>query len=390
MRKARPHAVRAQGAFTLLEMVMSMAVLAVILGAVGSAMLISAKILPRDGDALDGAIRAREAARRIADELSIATLIIEASDKTVTFDVPDRDSNGVPERIGFSWSGTPGDPIMMTMNGQTSILEEGVRKLELAYRREMRSTESAGTAAESGTNELLSSWSGPTVSQVLIRSTLQPSVSVTPRGTGGATHYRVTSVRLFLGRASAIDSTVGVQLKNPTATGAPGSTILASATILESALPASPGWVTVAFTGTTPTPIDTATWIVLRRAAGSDAAVAPLATAVAHSRVAYAMGSTVTTDNCLPFQLHGRVTRPTIVTTSSTHALGVQVAVQLGTSEVATGLAGARLINAPNLAGTVAESQSGDIELIEEVIETVDDIVGGIVGGLGGLLGGRR
>jgi hypothetical protein len=68
----------------------------------------------------------------------------------------------------------------------------------------------------------------------------------------------------------------------------------------------------------------------------------------------------------------------------------VQVAVQLGTSEVATGLAGARLINAPNLAGTVAESQSGDIELIEEVIETVDDIVGGIVGGLGGLLGGRR
>ena len=378
------------GAFTLLEMVMSMAVLAVILGAVGSAMLISSKIVPRNGDAFDGALRARETARRIADELSMATQIVDATDKAIAFDVPDRDKDGVDERIEFSWSGTPGDPITMTMNGSTSILEDDARKLELAYLRETRSTESLGTAAESLTDELLASWSGTTNSQVLVRSTLTPSVGVTPRSTGGATHYRVTSVRLWLGQASAVDSTVGVQLKAPTATGAPGTTILASATIAESALPVSPGWVTIPFTGTTATPFDTATWIVLRRAAGADAAVAPIATGVAHSRVAYAMGVNVTTDSCLPFQLFGRATRPTTVKSLSTHAAGVQVAVQLGTTETATGLAGARLINAPELTGTVAEASSGDVGLIEEVVETVDDVIGGVLGGLSDLLGGRR
>jgi prepilin-type N-terminal cleavage/methylation domain-containing protein len=378
------------GAFTLLEMVMSMAVLAVILGAVGSAMFLSSQIVPRDGDAFGGTLRAREAARRIADELSMATQIIEATDKAITFDVPDRDMDGADERIAFSWSGTPGDPITMTMNGSTSILEGDARKLELAYRRETRSTESLGTATESLTDELLASWSGTTNSTVIVRTTLTPSLGVTPRSTGGATHYRVTSVRLWLRQVGSPDSLLGVQLRSPTATGAPSATILADATIAESALPVSPGWVTISFTGTTATPIDTATWIVLRRVSGGDAAVAPIAWGVAHSRVAYAMGSTVTTDYCLPFQLFGRATRPTTVTTLSTHAAGVQVAVQLGTTETATGFAGARLINAPALTGTVAEASSGDVALIEEVVETVDDVIGGVLGGLSDLLGGRR
>jgi hypothetical protein len=68
----------------------------------------------------------------------------------------------------------------------------------------------------------------------------------------------------------------------------------------------------------------------------------------------------------------------------------VQVAVQLGTTETATGFAGARLINAPALTGTVAEASSGDVALIEEVVETVDDVIGGVLGGLSDLLGGRR
>ncbi len=375
-------------AFTLLEMVLSMAVLAVILGAVGSAMVIATRVLPRDSDANSNAIRARDAARRIADELSLATAIISATDRSIEFEVPDRDKDGSPEQIAFSWSGTIGDPILMTMNGQTSTLESGVRALELAYRRESRATSSTGTAAESATDELLASWSGTTTSQVLVRSTLQPAVGVLPRLSAGATHYRVTSARLWLGQASAADSVVGVQLRPAAATGAPSATILASASINETAIPASPGWVTVPFTGTTATPQDTMTWIVLRRQSGSDAAIAPIATAVADSRLSYAMGSTVTTDTVLPFQLYGRVTRPSTISQITTHARGVQVAIQIGTTEIATGLAGARFIHTPSLAGTVAENQTGDVNLIEEIVETTDDVVGGVLGGLRGLLGG--
>ncbi len=375
-------------AFTLLEMVMSMAVLAIILGAVGSAMMIASRVLPSDTDAESNALRAREAARRIAEELSTATAIISATDRSIEFEVPDRNKDGSPEQISFSWSGTIGDPILMTLNGQTSTLESGVRALELAYRRETRSTPTAGTAAESATDELLASWSGTTSSQVLIRSTLQPAIGILPRLPADVTHYRVTSARLWLGQASAVDSVVGVQLRPAAATGAPGSTILASASINESAIPASPGWVTVSFTGTTATAVDAMTWIVLRRQSGADAAVAPLATAVADSRLAYAMGSNVTTDTVLPFQLYGRVTRPATISELTTHARGVQVAVQIGSTEIATGLAGARFIHTPSLAGTVAENQTGDVSLIEEVVETTGDIVGGVVGGLRGLLGG--
>src|SRR5687767_13477913 len=118
---------------TLLELIAAMICSAVLLAGLGSVMLIARQVAYTPS-AATVRTETSEAVSWLADELQYATLLIDQSPKTLEFVIADRDGDGRAERIRYEWSGTPGDPLVKTVNGGTpkNILEQ-VDQFQAAY-----------------------------------------------------------------------------------------------------------------------------------------------------------------------------------------------------------------------------------------------------------------
>ena len=94
---------RRSGAFTLLETVLSVAVMTVILGAIALTIVSASNAVSVGRD--ENATRAAAAAvlSETAEELRTATRIVERSATGITLEVPDRDGDGAPDTIQYDW-----------------------------------------------------------------------------------------------------------------------------------------------------------------------------------------------------------------------------------------------------------------------------------------------
>lgn len=122
---------RAQRGFSLAEAVISLAIVSLVLGSLSSLVVISTRSLAVLA-AETQADRAEEALFDLAADLRFATSLPERSATAVTAIVPDRDGDGQPETIRYSWAG-PGHPLLRTVNGEQETLVEDVRSLNLTY-----------------------------------------------------------------------------------------------------------------------------------------------------------------------------------------------------------------------------------------------------------------
>ena len=111
----RPHA------FTLLELVLSLAITSVLAVAVSSAIFIATQSLPRSGDMLDAAVDMSLLDDALRGEVELATAILDVSDKRIEFLVADRDGDEIEERIELSWSGGAGTPLTRKVNGGAPV-----------------------------------------------------------------------------------------------------------------------------------------------------------------------------------------------------------------------------------------------------------------------------
>jgi hypothetical protein len=117
---------RRRSALTLIELTMSLAIVTFI---------VAAKAMSNDSSNLGAdATTARSAASVVIDDLKMATAITEQTATAVTMTVPDRDGDGNPETIRYSWSGTAGDSLMRSYNGGTAgAIATNVRALNFTY-----------------------------------------------------------------------------------------------------------------------------------------------------------------------------------------------------------------------------------------------------------------
>lgn len=123
-----------QKGMTLVELVMSVAILSILAGAAGSAIVIATRAAQLGaGDASEWP-DTTEAADRIGANLEVAIGFTERTDTAVTFTVPDRDGDGAPETLRYAWSGIAGDPLVYQYNGGLpATIAQDVHYFDLSY-----------------------------------------------------------------------------------------------------------------------------------------------------------------------------------------------------------------------------------------------------------------
>lgn len=127
--KTRP---KQRTAFSLLEMVLSLSVLAVAFTAVGSVFVLATKVMPAPDSAEAASVDQSRALSRLIEDLEQARYITGGSANSITFVVDDRTGDGLPDRMSYAWSGIAGDPLTLTINGSSpTALVQNVRAFSL-------------------------------------------------------------------------------------------------------------------------------------------------------------------------------------------------------------------------------------------------------------------
>jgi prepilin-type N-terminal cleavage/methylation domain-containing protein len=120
--------------FTLVEMVVSLGISAVLMLGIGSAMLFAARAMPDAKTPTGAIVDAGGALERIITELQYAVTVNSRSATMIEFTVADRDGNDVPETIRYEWSGTAGAPLTRQYNaGPVVEVLPDVRDFALSY-----------------------------------------------------------------------------------------------------------------------------------------------------------------------------------------------------------------------------------------------------------------
>ena len=231
--------------FTLIEMVMSLVILSIILLACGSIVMMATRAT-RDGATRNLAqMQTADAASQITDDLNVALNFSQRTATAATFTVPDRLNAGSPQTVSYSWSGNPGDPLLRQFNGGTSsALLSGVQNLNLTF------TSRLMGPAPGPTEQIL--FSHATATGILRDNNLNnnnwASQCFVPNLPIGTSSYTLTRVRLML-KAGPQNGVMNVSLRLPDVFFRPTSTIIAQASVYESALSAQYEWIDIPFTG---------------------------------------------------------------------------------------------------------------------------------------------
>ncbi len=122
---------------TLIELVTGLSITTILLLGTLSAITLATRAMPNPDDAVATALNTAAALDMLAADLPYATVWTEAGEKAVTFEVADRNGDHVPETIRYAWSGTPGDPLIRTYNGQPVSIVDRVQEFTLRFENDL-------------------------------------------------------------------------------------------------------------------------------------------------------------------------------------------------------------------------------------------------------------
>jgi prepilin-type N-terminal cleavage/methylation domain-containing protein len=100
---------RIRRAFTLIELTLTLGVMAMLMAGLASAVVLASRALPDPNRPSSDVLEQSSVVDRIAGDLQYARYITERGAHAVTFTVADRNGDGSPECLRYAWSGTAGD-----------------------------------------------------------------------------------------------------------------------------------------------------------------------------------------------------------------------------------------------------------------------------------------
>lgn len=224
------HSPRAR-AFTLMEMILSCAITTIIAAALGSVILLSARVMPRAKGATTSQgleIEAARAMELLTADLSQAIEFKVLNKVHAVLDVPDRDGDGSNESIVYDWDGTLNAPLTRSINGGTpaNVLDQAS---EFSMTKEIRTRSvTADGVPVTSAEVLLASYTGTAKTFEKVTYTNWPAVSFPVTLPAGATSFTVSKIDLNIQR----DTGAGVEhceLRTAWPDGTPTNTTVATA-----------------------------------------------------------------------------------------------------------------------------------------------------------------
>jgi prepilin-type N-terminal cleavage/methylation domain-containing protein len=227
-----------QRGFTLIEVMLAMTITAILLGSMGSLVVLTSKAIPGKGGAADESTQAEQ--------------------RGIEVKVADRDSDGKLEEVRYEWSGSPGDPVERVYNGVHTSYNFPVSDLKLSYTVATSTTSGPSTVSTSG-ELFVSGWNGALLNQSRDPETGKPVAQhVVASLPAGARTWTITRIRyMAMQDLLAATGVTEVQIRTVAPDGTPTGGIIASATVAESSLATLlHGWRAVSFTDVPALPAD--------------------------------------------------------------------------------------------------------------------------------------
>jgi prepilin-type N-terminal cleavage/methylation domain-containing protein len=344
-----------QRAFTIIELLATLMILAILLTATQSAMMLAGKAVPNGNGVIASQIRTSRALDTIAADLQYATSITTATATDLQFVVPDRNGDGSAETIRYTWSGTAGDPLTRTYNAGSAVtILSNVQEFQLVYDKRSKAlptsySESAETLLASYDTVLdLDDWS--VSDNNWIGQYFQP---ILPANT---TSWKITRVKFQASHTLKSNGQTYVQICYSSA-GLPVSAVLDQVTLLENTLPGSASWQQCSFSNASGIPPSTGLCLVFQCAANSPSCNIQYQTLGALANGAYLV---TTTDGgsswsglptqAMPYYVYGTITTPDSVVYQYT-LTDVRASLRAGSDSLARATTSIRVFNEPQVAG---------------------------------------
>ena len=124
--------IRVRWGHTLIELVIAMTSATVLMAGMGGTIYIASRALDDGGSNAVRKIKDAEVLGQLTRDVEFALSFNERTDTAITFTVPDRDGDNLPETIRYAWSGVPGDPLTYERNGSTpTVIAKDVQEFSL-------------------------------------------------------------------------------------------------------------------------------------------------------------------------------------------------------------------------------------------------------------------
>lgn len=231
--------------FSLVEALVAMAIMTILLLSLGSVVALATKALPPATPPVGDTTATHEILRVLARDLELASEVTIATATTLEFKTADRNSDGQPEVIRYSWTGSPGDPLVRKYNGDAAEpVVTRVQAVSFAYATTPDTTAAAPVATTSAetlfyTNDTMYDSTKSVASGESYAQTFSPLLPT------DATSWKLTRVRYVAAADGTKSGTVTLNIRPVSSTtGLPTSAVWATEAKLETALTTSFNWYT--------------------------------------------------------------------------------------------------------------------------------------------------
>ncbi len=229
--------------YTLVELVVGMAVSSILLLAMGSTVFMAVPAMPNPQKDPPASVLAGNILNQLAEELGTALSVTQLTATTIAFTVPARGTDTIPERIRYSWSGTPGGPLTRQYNGGTVVTVAPSVNLFALTPSSMSVQETyPGIATESVSASLLVNNSASNgLGDQNVQSNQSLGQYFNPVVGSGVYGWRATSVQ-FMAKTHSVPGVTLVQVQPGNGTLTPTGTILSQSTLTNAMMSTSYTW----------------------------------------------------------------------------------------------------------------------------------------------------
>ena len=275
-------------ALTLVEMLVSMSIVTLIIGAVSSAVIVAARAVNPQSSPASTLSSLGGALNRLLEEASLAITVTEHTPTALTFTLPDRTGDSIDDTIRYSWSGMPGDPLQRQLNADApTTVAQGITRFVLEYETASRDEVISGGTLNSVEQDL--AFFDGLIGTTFVIASFTVSQYVRPEFPKGTLSWTLTSIDLQMRKSSTGDASekVLIELQAPGPNNAPSGQVLASTIVLEGDLPLSHQWTRHTFTNVPALAPNEGVCIVLSDAADGVSAELPMVSQVSTRSAAW-------------------------------------------------------------------------------------------------------